>query len=107
MLLGKNMMDKILLATHWQMKFCMTALAGHSAKKSFNENVKQILILNNINKLKEFVIRLYLNNLFLNNRAHHLNKDNNQKCWACNEDIESHAHLFGTCMCTTTLFDFL
>ena len=36
----------------------------------FYENVQKILRLDNFNKLKEFIIRLYRNNLFLNNRGH-------------------------------------
>ena len=76
------------------------------SRERFYHNVKQILRLNNFNKIQEFFIRLFQNNLFLNNRAHQWNKDNNQNCWTCNGHIKSCMHLFVNCACTTFIFAF-
>ena len=63
-------------------------------------DIKKILKLVNFNKIKQLMIRLYRNNLFLNISSKKWKKSDD-KCWACSKQRESQLHLFGLCKKST------
>ena len=73
----------------------------------FKDDIKKPLKPNIFNRLKQFMFRLYRNNLYLNKNAHKWKKDDNDKCWACSKDSESCFHLFGKCEKMTQIFQYL
>ena len=54
----------------------------------FEEKVKKMLKLKKFKTLKQFMVRLYRNNLYLNKNARRWEKDDNDKCWACTKCTE-------------------
>ena len=75
--------------------------------ETFNMDIKNILKLTNFNKIKQIMIRLYRNNLFLNMNAQKWKKSNDDKCWACREQRETRLHLFGLCKKTYNIVQYL
>ena len=73
----------------------------------FNKDVRQILKLHNFNTLKQFMIRLCRNNLYLNKNVNKWKKDGCDKCCACAKQTESHLHLFGTCKKTESIMQYM
>ena len=63
-------------------------------RECFFKNVKSIMDIRYFNKIKQFMIRLYRNNLFLGHNYE--NKDNNTQvsCHVCNTHKESRVELF-------------
>ena len=55
----------------------------------FYSNVKKIMNLNFFNRIKQFMIRLYRNNLFLGNKSKNGQKNGITTCFACNNHPEN------------------
>ena len=74
--------------------------------KLFEGEIKKTMKLCYFNKLKQFMVRLYRNNLFLNKNAEKWKNGDSDKCWTCNKDHETCFHLFLSCEKTTDIFLF-
>ena len=77
--------------------FINTDLNFNIDKDSFYESIKDILKIKHFNKIKEFVIRLYRNNLYLNTRSYKWNKEKSNLCSNCKNKLETRIHIFQAC----------
>ena len=53
----------------------------------FHESIKDSLRIKCFNKIKEFAIRLYRNNLYLNTRSCKWNQEKNNLCSNCKKEL--------------------
>ena len=76
-------------------------------KDLFSDSIRDILKIRYFNKLKEFAIHLYRNNLYLNTRSCKWDNDRDNLCLNCRNELETKIHLFQTCSTTKDLLAFL
>ena len=75
-------------------------------KEIFSDSIKDILRIKHFYKLKEFVICLYRNNLYLNTRSYKWDNEKSNLCSNCNK-LETQIHIFQACSTMKDLLDFL
>ena len=76
-------------------------------KNTFNSNMKQLLYLKDFNSLKEFGLRLFRNNLFLNLKSYKWEKDKSKLCTHCQEKNETRLQFMVRCKKVTILTEHL
>ena len=76
-------------------------------REHFFLNVKRIMNLNFFNRIKQFMIRLFHNNLFLGDKASNKMKNITQKCYAFGSHPETRVELMMNCSRTNNILQFL
>ena len=76
-------------------------------RETFLENLGKIMSLKYFNRLKQFMIRLYRNNLFLGDKSSNKMQDIIIKCYACNAHPDSRIELLLNCSMTNKMVQFL
>ena len=75
--------------------------------ESFAENIKNIMKLKYFNRIKQFMIRLYHNNLYLGHNLDKNSGDTQIKCHLCKNHKESRVGLFLNCSVTNKLLQLI
>ena len=75
-------------------------------KEEFFQMVKKIMSLNFFNRIKQFMIRVFWNNLYLGDKS---NKQTNvvQKCFSCGNHTENRVEVMLNCARTNSILHFL
>ena len=63
----------------------------------FLSNVKKIINLNFFNRIKQFMIRLYRNSLFLGNKSKNMQKSAIVNCFSCGNHNENRVEIMLNC----------
>ena len=66
-------------------------------REAFMKNVKQKLNLGVFNRIKQFMLRLYRNNLFWGKRANKTDNPDIQRCFLCNLHVENRSEIYLNC----------
>ena len=92
-------------ATEWRMTLLILILTMSLSGTAFFSNVAKIMEIKYFNRIKQFMIRLYRNNLFL---GHTLGKTPPRtKCYACDKHKESRVELLLNCSITNRLLQLM
>ena len=105
-------MKKVIVGNHhavvWkEIWWILTQIKFFLRRDSFLLNVKKIMNLHFFNRIKQFMIRLFHNNIFLGDKASNKMKTINQKCYACGCHPEACVELMMNCSRTNNLSQFL
>ena len=73
----------------------------------FFANVKKIMKLNFFNRIKQFMIRLYRNNLFLGNKSKNMQKNGIVNCFASGNIPENRVETMLNCSRSNNILQFL
>ena len=73
----------------------------------FYSNVKKIMNLNFFNRIKQFMIRLYRNNLFLGDKTKNGQKNGITTCFACDNHPENRVETLLNCSRSNKILQFL
>ena len=75
--------------------------------QTFYENVKKILNLKYFNRIKQFMLRLYRNNLFLGNKGKKSDSNEIFKCFSCRNHIENRMETLLNCSRSNSILQYL
>ena len=88
--------------------FMSIDLSFNIDKDMFYDSIRDILRIRYFNKLKEFIICFYRNNLYLNTRSCKWDNEKSNLCLNCKDDeLETRIHIFQTFPTTKELLTFL
>ena len=75
--------------------------------QTFYENIKKLLSLNYFNRIKQFMLRLYRNNLFLGNKGKKSDSNEIVKCFSCGDHIENRMETLLNCSRSNSILQYL
>ena len=76
-------------------------------RDEFFSAVKKIINLNYFNRIKQFMIRLFRNNLFLGNKTKNMQKNTIVNCFACGRHPENRTEVMLNCARSNNILQFL
>ena len=76
-------------------------------RDKFLNNVKKIMSIRYFNRIKQFMIRLYRNNVYLGNNYKNKNSIAPSKCYTCDNHRESRVEIMLNCNTTSKLLQLM